>query len=73
MEEDIHENNYEQCEFCETIYWENDTGYREFGCSLITGEAVDSECLGGDIENGCPLSFKYSVEKNESLISGGKK
>lgn len=63
MEEEIYENDYEKCEYCETVYWENDTGYTEYGCSLITGDERDTECLGGDINYGCPLSFKYQIEK----------
>ena len=64
MEEDIYENDYENCEFCEQTYYENDTGYVEYGCNLITGDAEDCECFGGDIDSGCPLSFKYKIEKN---------
>ena len=62
MEEDIYENDYENCEFCECTYYENDTGYAEYGCNLITGNAKDCECFGGDIDDGCPLSFKYKID-----------
>lgn len=77
MEEEIYENDYEKCEYCEVTYWESDTGYREYGCSLITGNERESECLGGDIHYGCPLSFKYQIEnKSGTTVScenqGGK-
>ena len=59
---DIYEPDYEHCEYCETIYYEHDTGYKEFGCSFITGNAEDSECMGGGLDYGCPLAFKYKIE-----------
>lgn len=62
-EEDIYENDYEKCEFCEITYEERDTGFIEYGCSLITGNERDAECMGGEFEYGCPLSFKYQIEK----------
>lgn len=62
MKEDIYENDYEKCEYCEATHWESDTGYREYRCSLITGDERESECLGGGINDGCPLSFKYQIE-----------
>lgn len=64
MEEEIYENNYEDCDYCETTYYERDTGYREYGCSFITGDENDCPCLGGELDFGCPLSFKYRIEKN---------
>jgi len=64
MEEEIYENNYKDCDYCETTYYESDTGYREYGCSLITGDENDYPCLGGELGFGCPLSFKYRIEKN---------
>lgn len=64
MEENIYEINDASCGYCKLTYYENDTGYAEYGCSLITGKAKDYECFGGDIDNGCPLSFKYKIEKN---------
>ena len=42
MEEEIYEVDYENCSYCETTYYENDTGYREYGCSLWTGNADDN-------------------------------
>lgn len=62
MEEKIYEKDYEKCDYCETTYYEYDTGYTVFGCSLITGDERDHECLGGDLDYGCPLSFKYRIE-----------
>lgn len=59
MEEEIYENNYKDCDYCES-----DTGYREYGCSFITGDENDYPCLGGELGFGCPLSFKYRIEKN---------
>ena len=47
MEEEIYEVDYENCSYCETTYYENDTGYREYGCSLWTGNADDNVCVGG--------------------------
>lgn len=55
--EEIYEQNYEECEYCEPGYYEYDTGYSEYECGLCEGK-----CLGGDINNGCPLSFKYQIE-----------
>ena len=55
--EEIYEQNWKDCEYCEQSYYENDTGYSEYQCNLIGGE-----CCGGDIDNGCPLSFKYKIQ-----------
>ena len=55
--EDIYEQNWEECEYCGQSYYEHDTGYSEYECELVGGE-----CLGGDIDRGCPLSFKYQIE-----------
>lgn len=54
---EIYEQNWEECEYCEQSYYEYDTGYSEYRCGLC-----DGECLGGDLESGCPLSFKYLIE-----------
>lgn len=64
MEENIYEINDASCGYCKQIYYENDTGYTQYGCSLITGNAKDYECFGGSIDYGCPLSFKYKIQKN---------
>lgn len=56
--EEVYENNWEKCDYCEVYYYESDTGYKEYKCEL-----VDGECCGGDIEYGCPLSFKYHISK----------
>ena len=55
---EVIEQDWEKCEYCECSYYEHDTGYSEYSCDL------DSmyDCTGGDIEYGCPLSFKYKVE-----------
>lgn len=62
--DEIYKNDWENCEYCERTYYESDTGFCEYGCSLITGDAYDYGCVGCDIDNGCPLSFKYTIEKN---------
>ena len=56
--EDIYEQNWEECGYCGQSYYEHDTGYSEYECELVGGE-----CLGGDIDSGCPLSFKYQIER----------
>lgn len=59
MEEEIFEKYYKDCEYCEVSYYESDTGYTEYECGLM-----GCECLGsGDICDGCPLSFKYQIER----------
>ena len=63
MEEEIYEVDYENCSYCETTYYENDTGYREYGCSLWTGNADDNVCVGGYLEDVCPLAFRYWVDE----------
>lgn len=55
---EIFEKDWEDCPYVEISYEEYDTGYKEYECSLL-----NSECCGGDLDNGCPLSFKYKVEK----------
>ena len=55
--EETYEQNWEECEYCEQSYYELDTGYSEYECGLCGGD-----CLGGDIDSGCPLSFKYQIE-----------
>lgn len=61
--EDIYEPDMEECEHCEVTYSEYDTGYKEFGCSFVTGNAKDCECLGGRLDFYCPLAFRYSIER----------
>lgn len=53
----IYNVDYENCDYCGYSYCESDTGYKEFSCDL-TG----LECMGGYIDSGCPLAFKYEVE-----------
>lgn len=55
---DIHEEYYEKCDYCRQSYYEHDTGYSEYQCDL-TGY----ECMGGCLDSGCPLSFKYKIEE----------
>lgn len=63
--DEIYENDWESCKYCECTYREDDIGYREYGCSLITGDANDYDCVGCDIDDGCPLSFKYTIKEND--------
>lgn len=61
--EDVYEPDLEKCEYCEVTYSEYDTGYKEFGCSFISGDERDYECLGGGLDYGCPLAFRYNIER----------
>lgn len=56
------EDSIRGCPYQEETYYEYETGYREYGCSLL-GKAVSNNCVGGYEDNGCPLSFKYKVEE----------
>ena len=49
----------DECDYCVRTYYEYDTGYTEYGCSLV-GENKFL-CYGG--EEGCPLSCKYEIEE----------
>ena len=53
---EIIEQDFEECEYCASSYYEYDTGYAEYECRLLK-----DYCYGG--EYGCPLSFKYKVEE----------
>lgn len=44
----------DECEYIERSYYESDTGYAEYECTLL-----GCECRGYD--DRCPLSFKYQV------------
>ena len=55
--DEIYEIDWNKCDYCKSSYYESDTGYEEFECKL-TGY----ECMGSDIDSGCPLSFKYSIK-----------
>lgn len=57
MEKEIFENDASSCEYCERSYYEYNTGYSEYECLLD-----NKDCFGGELEFGCPLSFKYIVE-----------
>ena len=56
---EVIEQDWEECEYCDRSYYEYDTGYAEYECSLWGNDP----CLGGCI-CGCPLAFKYKVEVN---------
>lgn len=47
------------CPYQEESHYESDTGYREYECMLDNSKRG---CGYGCVEDGCPLSFKYSVE-----------
>lgn len=51
--------DYENCEFCERVHYEYDTGYSEYGCALGDENPYDNPCVPED----CPLDFKYEVEE----------
>lgn len=53
---EVYENYYGDCDYCESSYYEWDTGYEEYTCTLC-----DGDCYGGSKESGCPLSFSYEV------------
>lgn len=60
---DIFEQDWESCPYIECSYYEYDTGYREYECQLWKKkDGSYYNCCGGDINNGCPLSFKYKIE-----------
>lgn len=59
---EIYEPSWEKCPYCKCTYSEYDTGYREYGCSYF-GDAKDMECGGGELDNECPLAFKYQIEE----------
>ena len=56
---EVIEQYWEECEYCDRSYYEYDTGYAEYECNLYT----TGMCTGGDIQLGCPLSFRYKVEE----------
>lgn len=55
--EKVYEQNLEECEYCEQTHYKFEMGYSEYRCSLY-----GRKCLGGEIDTGCPLSFKYQIE-----------
>lgn len=61
MMEEVYEEDCNTCDYCRRSYYEYDTGYAEYHCDL-----ADFECMGGDINSGCPLSFKYSVSGGDT-------
>lgn len=62
---EVIEQDWEACEYCDCSYYEYDTGYREYECRLwMKQDEKFYNCCGGDISNGCPLSFKYKVKKD---------
>ena len=56
---EVIEQDWEECKYCERSYYEYDTGYAEYECSIYGTD----QCFSGDIHYGCPLSFKYKVEE----------
>ena len=56
---EIVEQDWEECEYCARSYYEYDTGYAEYECTLYD----KSPCFHGSAY-GCPLSFKYKVEES---------
>ena len=60
---EIFEQDWAICPYVERSYYEYDTGYSEYECLLWKRQNGQYySCCGGDINNGCPLSFKYKVE-----------
>ena len=57
---EVIEQDWEKCEYCDCSYYEYDTGYSEHECNMYD----TFPCVGGSIEFGCPLSFKYKVEED---------
>lgn len=53
---EVYEKYGDDCDYCERSYYEWDTGYAEYTCTLC-----DVDCYGGGKESGCPLSFSYEV------------
>ena len=52
------ENEYETCGYTNRTYYESDTGYSEYECTLLN--VCCEDCC--DI---CPLSFTYEVIEDE--------
>ena len=52
--------DWEECPYAKRTYYEYDTGYSEWGCDLIS-EVIDKDIYCDEL--GCPLSFKYKVDK----------
>lgn len=64
---EIYEQDWENCPYIERSYYEWDTGYSEYDCILWKKKnGKHYECTGGDIENGCPLSFRYEISDKEA-------
>ena len=55
-----HENDWENCEYCEQTYQCNETGYAEYDCNLTGGE-----CVG--YSSGCLRNFDYCIEHEEMI------
>ena len=60
MADKIYEQDWAECPYVGVSYEEWDTGYKEYSCALFEHDS----CYGGDIEAGCPLAFKYTVEED---------
>jgi hypothetical protein len=55
----VHDNDWDNCDYRNTEYFEYDTGYTEYSC-MLSGYA----CLGGGCDDGCPLAFRYEVKRD---------
>ena len=53
MDEIFIENEWEFCPYIECIYYEHDTGYREFECTFL------NHCV---CNISCPFEVKYHID-----------
>lgn len=52
-EEEFYVNDFDGCDYKEMSYFEHDTGYAEYDCTLLgDGYMCNDEC---------PLTFKYTI------------
>lgn len=49
---------YTSCGYCKQTYYESDTGYAEFGCTLGDNNPEKHPCY----EEYCPLKCRWKVE-----------
>ena len=54
--------DWEECPYAKRTYYEYDTGYSEWGCDLIS-DIIDKDVYCDEL--GCPLCFKYKMERNK--------
>ena len=62
MTSGINEVDYESCAHCVRTYYEYDTGYAEFGCTLGDSNPDTNPCWG---DEDCPLRYKFEVIEDE--------